>query len=78
MQKFVSTISRKIFLPIIVLALVALGLIVFTACSDDSMNETMLINRGYKVVVTYDFQGGKVADAEKVTVRVKELSLIHI
>ncbi len=76
MQKFVSTISRKIFLPIIVLALGAFGFIVFTACSDDSMNESMLINRGYKVVVTYDFQGGKVADAETITVRVKENSRI--
>ncbi|MDE6201189.1 MAG: InlB B-repeat-containing protein [Clostridiales bacterium] len=57
MQKVVSTKRRKLVLSILLVVLAALGIFVFAACSDDVTEETFK-NKGYKVSVTYDFQGG--------------------
>lgn len=75
MQKVISTIRRKIFLSIIFIAAAVLGIFVFTACSDE-INEDTFRARGYKVAVTYDFQGGLVNGSDHVRILVKENSKI--
>lgn len=57
MQKVVSTKRRKLVLSILLMVLAALCIFVFAACSDDITEDTFKA-RGYKVAVTYDFQGG--------------------
>lgn len=73
MQKVISSIRRKIVLPILLIALAALGVFVFAACSDDVTEETFKA-RGYNVAVNYDFQGGTVNNKGSVRILVKENS----
>ncbi len=71
MQKIVSTKRRKIVLSILIALVATLGIFVFAACSDD-INEDTIKKRGYKVAVTYDFQGGTVNNKGSVRLLVKE------
>lgn len=71
MQKVISSICRKLVLSIVLIALGALGVFVFSACSDDAN-----VLKDYPISVTYDFQGGMVNSKTSVLVRVKENSKI--
>lgn len=75
MQKISWFIRRKILLPIITLAAIALGAFAFAACADQ-LTEQDLIDRGFVVAITYDYQGGKADSFYKRTIRVKENSLL--
>ena len=73
MQREISTKRRRFVLCILLVVLAALGIFVFAACSDD-ITEATFKARGYKVAVTYDFQGGSVNGKTSVRILVKENS----
>ncbi|MDE7405980.1 MAG: InlB B-repeat-containing protein [Clostridiales bacterium] len=73
MQNNVSKKRRNLVLFILLALVAALGIFVFAACSDD-INEDTIKKRGYKVAVTYDFQGGTVNNKGSVRLLVKENS----
>lgn len=75
MQKVICTIRRKLVLSILLIALAALGVFVFAACSDDITEETYR-QRGFTVAVTYNYQGGTVNNKESVRILVKENSAL--
>lgn len=74
MNKTYSTRRRNIFLPIIITVLSALCLFGLVGCGQDALTESDLIKMGYKIVVIYDYQGGKIDDKDSIKIRVKENS----
>ncbi|MDE6966654.1 MAG: InlB B-repeat-containing protein, partial [Clostridiales bacterium] len=75
MNKNISTIRRKITLPIILLILAALCLFGCVACAHEFLTEED-VKKDFPIAVIFDYNGGNVEGEATTKIRVKENSYV--